>query len=97
MPMFCAMKKAMRDRIEGIGDLDFMADFADDGVIGGDYRAVLKALKGEIALGSEYGVRCNYSKMVVYVLGGQAFQGDLSEFERMGIKVDYSGNVKFMQ
>eukprot|EP00973_Karenia_brevis_P033623 4636423-Karenia_brevis.AAC.1 len=36
MPLFCAMKKEMRDRVEGVEGLDFMADFADDGVIGGD-------------------------------------------------------------
>ena len=35
--------------------------------------------------------------MVVYPLAGDAFDGDLEEFKRMGIKVDYSGNVKFMQ
>eukprot|EP00973_Karenia_brevis_P087813 12180199-Karenia_brevis.AAC.1 len=64
----------MRDRTDGIGDVDFMADFADDGVIGGDYRTVLRALKAEVDLGNEYGVKHNFSKMVVYVLAGEAFQ-----------------------
>ena len=41
MPMFCAMKKEMRDRVDGAGDVDFMADFADDGVLGGDWDKVL--------------------------------------------------------
>eukprot|EP00973_Karenia_brevis_P004725 650188-Karenia_brevis.AAC.1 len=63
MPLFCAMKKEMREKTDGIREVDYMADFADDGVIGGDYRAVLKALKAEIALGREYGVRHNFSKM----------------------------------
>eukprot|EP00973_Karenia_brevis_P007107 963595-Karenia_brevis.AAC.1 len=31
MPLFCAMKKEMCDRVDGVGALDFMADFADDG------------------------------------------------------------------
>ena len=35
MPLFCAMKKELRDRVEGISDVDFVADFADDGVVGG--------------------------------------------------------------
>ena len=35
MPLFCAMKKEMRDRVQGVDRLDFSADFADDGVIGG--------------------------------------------------------------
>eukprot|EP00973_Karenia_brevis_P028437 3918797-Karenia_brevis.AAC.1 len=65
----------MRDRTDGIGDVGFMADLADDGVIGGDYRTVLRELKAEVELGDEYGVRHNFSKMVVYVLAGQAFQG----------------------
>eukprot|EP00973_Karenia_brevis_P057578 8008662-Karenia_brevis.AAC.1 len=35
--------------------------------------------------------------MVLYPLAGQDFTGDVSAFERMGITVDYSCNVKFMQ
>ena len=35
--------------------------------------------------------------MAVYPLAGDGFYGDLSKFERLGIKVDYSKNVKFMQ
>eukprot|EP00973_Karenia_brevis_P057001 7928293-Karenia_brevis.AAC.1 len=56
MPLFCAMKKEMRDRIEDVEGLDFMADFADDGVLGGDYRSVLKVLRGEVAIAHEYGL-----------------------------------------
>ena len=36
MPLFCAMKKDMRDKVEGINNLHFLADFADDGAIGRD-------------------------------------------------------------
>ena len=35
MPMFCAMKKEMRDRIPEVAGLDYAADFVDDGVDGG--------------------------------------------------------------
>eukprot|EP00973_Karenia_brevis_P024177 3337719-Karenia_brevis.AAC.1 len=73
----------MRDRVQGADSLDFRADFADD--------------EGEIAIGHEYGLRNNYSKMVLYPLAADGFTGDVSEFERLGISVDYSGNVKFMQ
>ena len=48
-------------------------------------------------MGPEYGLRNNYSKMVVYPLAGQHFVGDLSRFAALGIAIDYSGNVKFMQ
>ena len=97
MPMFCAMKKEMRDRITEVRELDFAADFTDDGVDGDHYEKVFDVLEKEIALGSEYGLRNNYDKMVVYPLAGRAFTGDLSKFERLGIQVDYSQNVKFMQ
>jgi hypothetical protein len=95
------MKKEMRDRVdsrvEGIGDVDLVADFADDGVDGGDYECVLKALKGEMAIGWAFGVKNIFSKMKVYLMAGQKFLGDLSGFEEMGIEVDWSGNVLFMQ
>ena len=35
MPLFCAMKKEMRDRVQGVDRLDFSAEFADDGGIRG--------------------------------------------------------------
>jgi hypothetical protein len=35
MPIFCAMSKEMRDRIPEVREVDFAADFADDGVDGG--------------------------------------------------------------
>ena len=54
-------------------------------------------LEKEIALGPEYGLRNNYDKMVVYPLAGRRFTGDLSKFTELGIPIDYSGNVKFMQ
>ena len=87
----------MRDRTPEVDGLDFAADFADDGVDGGDYEAVFKVLEKEIALGPEYGLRNNYEKMVVYPLAGDRFTGDLSRFIELGVQVDYSCNVKFMQ
>eukprot|EP00973_Karenia_brevis_P062262 8660133-Karenia_brevis.AAC.1 len=63
MPLFCGMNKEMRDRVDGMGDVDFVADFADDGVIGGDVETVLKVLRGELAISDEYGFRCNFDKM----------------------------------
>ena len=35
--------------------------------------------------------------MVVYPLAGERFRGDLSRFIELGITIDYTGNVKFMQ
>jgi hypothetical protein len=78
-----------------------VADFADDGVIGGEYDKVLKVLKGEIALGADYGIRNNFSKMVLYPLAGRGFceteRRELDGFRQLGVKIDYSCNVKFMQ
>ena len=75
MPLFCGMKKEMRDRVEGVDGLDFTADFADDGVDGGDFENVLKVLEGEAAIANAFGLRYNFSKMVVYPLAGRDFQG----------------------
>ena len=60
MPLFCAMKKEMRDRIPEAAGLDYSADFVDDGVDGGDCDVVFSVLEKEIALGPEYGSRNNY-------------------------------------
>ena len=43
------------------------------------------------------GLKNNYDKMVVYPLAGDRFSGDLSRFVELGITIDYSCNVKFMQ
>ena len=88
------MKREMRDAIPEVGGLDYAADFADDGVDGGDFEEVYKVLEKEIALGPQYGLRNNYDKMVVYPSAGRTFTGDLSKFERLGIKIDCSQNVQ---
>ena len=62
MPMFCAMKKDMRDRAGGCGNLSFVAEFADDWVLGGDCDEVLRVLKAGTALGEEYGLHNNFYK-----------------------------------
>ena len=58
-------------------------------------------IEGEISLGSEYGLRHNFSKMVLYPLAGMGFNEtqarELDGFRRLGVKIDYSCNVKFMQ
>jgi hypothetical protein len=97
MPIFCSMKKEMRDRIPKVVGLDFTADFADDGVDGGDCDTVYNVLEKEVALGPEYGLRNICEKMVVYPLAGERFSGDLSKFTALGIPIDYTGNVKFIK
>ena len=97
MPLYCAMRRDMRDRIPDLNQVDFVADFADDGVLGGDCDKVLAVLKREIELGPEYGSKFNFSKMVVYPVAGQLFDGDLEGYRQLGIKVDLSGNVVFMK
>ena len=87
MPLFCAMKKEMRDRVDsrvdGIGDVDFVADFADDGVDGGDYECVLKTLRGDWGA---FAVTNNFTKMKVYLLAGELIQGESQWFERIGYR-----------
>jgi hypothetical protein len=77
MPLFCAMKKEMRDRlgsrVDEIGDVDLVADFADDGVEGGEYECVLKALRGEMAIGRAFVVTNNFSTMKSLPAGRAGF------------------------
>ena len=40
MPLYCAMRCDMRDRIPDLNQVDFVADFADEGVLGGDWDKV---------------------------------------------------------
>ena len=75
MPLFCGMKWEMRDRVGGMDDVDFVAGFADGGVIGGDVDDVLKVLRGEFAISREYGFRCNFDKMFLHPLVGRQFTG----------------------
>ena len=56
-----------------------------------------ESVEGEMAIGRAFGVKNNFSKMKVYPLAGEGFQGDLSGFEELGIEIDWSGNVLFMQ
>ena len=50
-----------------------------------------------MAIGRAFGVKNNFTKMKVYPLAGELFQGDLSGFEELGIEIDWSGNVLFMR
>ena len=57
MSLFCPVKKESErvvSRVEGIGDVGIVADSAADFVDGGDHECVLKALKGEIAIGRAF-------------------------------------------
>ena len=42
------MKREMRDAIPEVGGLDYTADFADDGVDGGDFEEVYKVLEKKL-------------------------------------------------
>ena len=66
----------------------FVADFADDGVLAGDWDKPLEVIRQEVELGPEYGSSFHFSKMCVYLVAGQLFEGDLEGFRQLGIKVD---------
>ena len=87
----------MRDQVPATSRLAFFADYADDGVDGGTPKDVWEALRGEMAMAEQYGVKFNFGKMVVYTVAGDEFEGDLSEFERLGIRIDRSQNITFMK
>jgi len=50
MPMYCAMRKEMRDSIVECRDLTIQADYADDGMDGREAASVLKVLKAEMRM-----------------------------------------------
>ena len=56
----------------------------------------MEVLRQEIRLAGKYGAKLNCGKMVLYVIGGEGV-GDVSEFEGMGIRVDRSRNIWFME
>ena len=58
---------------------------------------MLKVLKAEMGIAERYGAKFNMSKMVLYVVGGEGFNGDVSEFELLGIKIDRTMNISFMR
>ncbi len=44
MPLYCARKREIRDRIEGVDRLDVAVDFPDDGIDVGDSDVVCRCL-----------------------------------------------------
>ena len=73
------------------------ANYAKEIVKFANYEEYLKVIKGEIAIGKEYGCQHNFEELIVYPVAGAGFQGGLSGFERLGIKVDQNGNLMFMK
>ena len=98
MPMYCAMRKEMRGATPAGGKLSIQADYADDGMDGGEPSDVLEVLKEEKVLAERYGARLNLTKMVVYIVGGEGVTDEsLRGFEELGIKIDRSMNIVFMK
>ncbi len=93
MPMYCAMRKQVRQKAASAVALAIQADYADGGMDGGSAEVVLATLKGEVAFGEQYGMHLKYGKVALYLLAGNEFEGDVSAFERLGIKIDRSQSV----
>ena len=88
----------MRDRIEKMKELDIVADFANDGRMGGDAAIVKNVLIAEMALGREYGSKMNLSKMKVYPFAREAKNyGNRDWFKQNQTGIELSGNIEFMK
>jgi hypothetical protein len=97
MPMYCAMRKKVRELTPAAEGLSFQADYADDGMDGGMPHVVLATLMQEMAVAKQYGMHFNFSKMKLYLMAGDRFQGDISGLEQLGIQIDRSQNILFMK
>ncbi len=57
----------------------------------------MATLKEKLALGEQYGMHLNFWRMTLYPLAGDDYDGNVSEFERLGIQIDEAQNISFMK
>ena len=90
-PMFCLTRKRFSEQARansGRPAPEFEVEFADDAYSGGDLRDVLAAFKAELHLAASFGLlHFDLSKCTLYLLAGEAFRGDISEFQALGVRV----------
>ena len=98
-PMFCLMRARMaaeaRDSSTGVPE--FEPEFADDSFSAGRWDHVLHTFKAEIALAAKYGVDFDLSKCTLVVPTGQEFQGDLTEFLRLGVQITQGTDLAILK
>ena len=64
--MHCAMWRGMRDEIgPACAKLSAHADYAEDGMDGGEPANVLEVIKQKMAIAARYGAKSNFGRMLV--------------------------------
>ena len=76
---------------------EFRPAFADDGFSGGPVLDVWEQFRQEIRLVETYGLKVDPSKYILYFLVGEAFRGDVSCFQALGVKVVIGANLLILK
>jgi hypothetical protein len=96
--MFCLLQKSMREEARGLAqELEYIAEYADDSLLGGNVQDVLRQFEAEMRVGQRYGLQINPAKCVLYLPSGADFQGDIQRFQQLGVTVKPHANMKFLQ
>ena len=76
---------------------EFRPAFADDKFSGGPTLDVWEQFRQEIRLAEKYGLKVDPSKCTLYLLAGEAFRGDVSRFQALGVKVVIGANILMLK
>lgn len=93
----------MRELTPSTSNLSIMADYANDGMVGGDLEQLWETLQEEIGSVSRFGMKFNFGKMKLYLIAGATFDPSereaelIDKFRALGIQIDVSQNIVFMK
>ena len=98
-PLFCLMRARMSTQAQQLAGAApaFSPEFADDSYCGGRWDAMLAVFKQEIELAQAYGLQFDMRKCRLHIPAGDAFEGDASEFARLGVTVSWGADVEMLR
>ena len=99
-PLFCLSRCRMLREAQQASSRpmpEFRPAFADDGFSGGPVLDVWEQFRQEIRLADAYGLKVDPSKCTLYLLAGEAFRGDVSRFQALGVKVVTGANILMLK
>ena len=99
-PLFCLSRCHMLREAQQASSRpmpEFRPAFADDGFSGGPVLDVWEQSRQEIRLAETYGLKVGPSKCTLYLLAGEAFRGDVSRLQALGVKVVTGANLLMLK
>ena len=92
---FCLMRRKMDSEVVALSEdnPEYKPEFADDSYLGGTASSVLAFFRAEMQCGKKYGLTYDLGECTLHLPAGRAFSGDVSEFEALGIKINWSQNL----